>query len=249
MTVQGSATEGRPEARASSKKTYHILLAEDEAPLRNLLKLSLEGAGYRVSPAEDGQEAVNIFDSEPIDLVILDVMMPRLDGFAVCRHIRRRSDVPIIMLTALSNTDDLVQGFEAGADDYITKPFTFKEVEARIQAILRRVEWSQQRMSPHVISIGRVRIDTEAHEVYVNGESRHLTPIEFQLLYYLMSHAGQTVPKETLFREVWGYDFVGGTNLVEVGIRRLREKIEENPSRPTHILTVRGAGYRFREPE
>jgi DNA-binding response OmpR family regulator len=208
----------------------------------------LESTGYQVFPAEDGQQAIDIFDVQPVDLVVLDIMMPRMDGFSVCRYIRKRSDVPIMMLTALGNTDDLVQGFELGADDYIAKPFTFKEVEARIQAILRRVEWSQRRPSPSVISIGRVKIDTESYEVFVNGESRHLTPIEFQLLHYLMSHAGQTMSKATLFQEVWGYDFTGGTNLVEVGIRRLREKVEEDPSRPTHILTVRGAGYRFREP-
>jgi len=242
-------TTEQPVAESSrERRIYRILLAEDEAPLRNLLKLSLESAGYQVFPVEDGQQAVEIFDKQPVDLIILDIMMPRLDGFSVCRYIRRRSDVPIMMLTALGNTDDLVQGFELGADDYIAKPFTFKEVEARIQAILRRVEWSQRRVSPPVISIGRVKIDTESYEVFVDGESRHLTPIEFQLLYYLMSHAGQTISKATLFEEVWGYDFTGGTNLVEVGIRRLREKIEEDPSRPTHILTVRGAGYRFREP-
>ncbi len=248
MTAEGRDRRLEARREEDGRKAYRVLIAEDEAPLRNLLKLSLENAGYEVFPVEDGQQAVEVFDSQDIDLVILDIMMPRLDGFSVCRHIRKRSDVPIIMLTALGNTDDLVQGFELGADDYITKPFTFKEVEARIQAILRRVEWSRNRPKPHVISIGRVTIDTESHEVFVDGEPRHLTPIEFQLLYYLMAHAGQTVPKETLFREVWGYDFVGGTNLVEVGIRRLREKVEENPSKPTHILTVRGAGYRFREP-
>ena len=246
MAVQEKATESI--SAPTEKRFYRILLAEDEAPLRNLLKLSLENAGYQVFPAEDGQQAIELFDAQPVDLVILDVMMPRLDGFGVCRHIRKRSDVPIIMLTALGNTDDLVHGFELGADDYITKPFTFREVEARIQAILRRVEWSQRKLTPQIITIGRVTIDAEAHEVFVDGQPRHLTPIEFQLLYYLMSHAGETIPKATLFEQVWGYKFAGGTNLIEVGIRRLREKIEEDPSRPTHILTTRGVGYRFREP-
>jgi DNA-binding response OmpR family regulator len=231
-----------------ARKPYRVLLAEDEAPLRNLLKLSLETAGYQVFPAEDGQQAIEIFDNQPVDLIILDIMMPRVDGFAVCRHVRKRSDIPVVMLTALGSTDDLVQGFELGADDYITKPFTFREIEARVQAILRRVEWSQRKIVPHSTTIGRVKIDTESHEVFVNGESRHLTPIEFELLHRLISHAGQTASKAMLFEEVWGYDFVGGTNLVEVGIRRLREKIEEDPSQPTHILTVRGVGYRFREP-
>jgi DNA-binding response OmpR family regulator len=250
VNMANSPTASQPSAAAPAeeKRLYRVLLAEDEAPLRNLLKLSLENAGYQVLTAEDGQQAIDVFDNHPVDLIILDIMMPRVDGFAVCRHVRKRSDVPVIMLTALGGTDDLVQGFELGADDYITKPFTFREVEARIQAILRRIEWSQRKAAQRTIAIGRVKIDPESHEVFVDGESRHLTPIEFQLLYHLMSHAGQTISKAALFEEVWGYDFVGGTNLVEVGIRRLREKIEENPSEPTHILTVRGMGYRFREP-
>ncbi len=224
-----------------------ILLAEDEAPLRNLIRLSLETHGHSVFPAVDGVEALQVFERTALDLVILDVMMPRMDGFRTCEEIRRRSDIPIIMLTALGSVEDIVHGFELGADDYITKPFAFKEVDARIQAVLRRVEWSEPESSSATLRIGRVALDTTQHQVKVAGELIHLTPIEYQLLVYLMQRAGQPTTKEQLFRDVWGYDVVGGTNLVEVGVRRLREKIEEHPSKPTHIVTVRGAGYKFSE--
>ena len=224
-----------------------ILLAEDEAPLRNLIRLSLEAHGHTVFAVSDGVDAIDVFDSQPVDLVLLDVMMPRLDGFHTCQEIRRRSDVPIVMLTALGSVDDIVHGFELGADDYITKPFAFKEVDARLQAILRRVEWSAQPVMRQTLQIGRVALDTDLHEAKVDGQLIHLTPIEFQLLEYLMEHAGQPISKDQLFRDVWGYDVVGGTNLVEVGIRRLREKIEENASKPTYILTIRGTGYKFAE--
>jgi len=223
-----------------------ILIAEDEAPLRNLVRMSLEAGGHSVIAVGDGEAALKQFVSEPVDLVILDVMMPKMDGFTVCEEIRKRSDVPVIMLTALGGTEDLVRGFELGADDYIPKPFTFKEVQARIQAILRRVQWTEDKQAPLIIGIGRVTIDSETHEVFVAGEPAHLTPIEFQLLYALMSEAGKPISKSELFRDVWGYDFVGGTNLVEVTVRRLREKVEEDPSKTSHILTVRGAGYKFR---
>lgn len=223
-----------------------ILIAEDEAPLRNLVRMSLEAAGHKVIAVGDGEAALQTFMTEPVELVILDVMMPKMDGFTVCEEIRKRSDVPVIMLTALGSTEDLVRGFELGADDYISKPFTFKEVQARIQAILRRVNWADEKHAPLIISIGAVTVDTESHEVYVNGEVAHLTPIEFELLYTLMADAGKPISKTDLFREVWGYDFVGGTNLVEVTVRRLREKVEADPSNPSHILTVRGAGYKFR---
>lgn len=226
-----------------------ILVAEDEAPLRNLIRLSLEAAGHKVLAVADGQAALERFEQEQVDLIILDIMMPKVDGFTVCRKVRQRSDVPVLMLTALGDVEDVVTGFEAGADDYITKPFSFKEVEARIKAIMRRVEAIRHPSPPQVITIGRVTVDAETRSVQVDSRPVHLTPIEFSLLYYLMSRPGQAISKEKLFREVWGYDFVAGTNLVEVGIRRLREKIEPDPSNPEYILTVRGAGYKFRERE
>ena len=231
--------------QAMAKK---ILVVDDKRELRSLLKQYLTQEGFDVLLAEDGQKALFVARQEKPDLILLDLMMPEMGGYEFMRVYSREADTPIIILTAKLEENDKVLGLELGADDYITKSFTFREVEARIQAILCRIEWSQRKAAHRTIAIGRVKIDPESHEVFVDGESRHLTPIEFQLLYHLMSHAGQTISKAALFEEVWGYDFVGGTNLVEVGIRRLREKIEENPSEPTHILTVRGMGYRFREP-
>jgi DNA-binding response OmpR family regulator len=202
-----------------------------------------------VTATTDGAEALERFDSDGFDLVVLDVMMPRLDGFSVCREIRKRSNVPIIMLTALGSPDDVVRGFNLGADDYITKPFTFREVQARIHAILRRVRWAEEKHAPQIIAIGRIAVDMEAHEVLVATRRVQLTPIEFRLLYTLMTQAGKAISKEDLMREVWGYEFMGGTNLVEVTVRRLREKVEDDPSHPEHILTVRGVGYKFRAPD
>ncbi len=223
-----------------------ILLAEDEAPLRNLVRMSLEASGHQVFVAHDGQHALDLFLSQSFDLVILDVMMPHLDGFDVCSEIRMRSDVPIIMLTALGSTDDMVRGFELGADDYIAKPFSFKEVQARIHAILRRNQWANERKTPAIMRNGRVTLDVAAQQASIDEQPIHLTPIEFKLLYTLMTNAGVVMSKINLFVEVWGYDFIGGTNLVEVTVRRLREKIEPEPSQPTYILTVRGTGYKFR---
>lgn len=226
-----------------------ILIAEDEAPLRNLVRMSLEAVGHHVTAVNDGKEALRAFATEQFDLVILDIMMPHIDGFDVCREIRTCSDVPIIMLTALGGADDMVKGFELGADDYIGKPFSFKEVQARIHAILRRNQWIQERKAPLHLQNGRVTLDVERQQASVDGEPIHLTPIEFKLLFTLMANAGKAISKSDVFVEVWGYEFVGGTNLVEVTIRRLREKIEPEPSKPVYILTVRGTGYKFRAPE
>lgn len=237
--VPSSSTDGW------SNLSARILVAEDEAPLADLLRLSLEAAGHQVTLAYDGREALRLFEQGGFDLIILDVMMPEMDGFAVCAEIRRRSDVPIIMLTALSDPDAVVQGFDLGADDYITKPFQFREVQARIAAILRRIRWLQTKWTPSVVRVGRLTVDLDAHTAATNGHVIPLTPIEFRLLYTLMAQPGKTFSREQLMREVWGYDFVGGTNLVEVTVHRLREKIEQNPSRPEHILTVRGVGYKF----
>lgn len=223
-----------------------ILIAEDEAPLRNLVRMSLEAIGHHVTATSDGAEALAAFSAQPFDLVILDVMMPRIDGFGVCREIRTHSDVPIIMLTALDSTDDMVRGFELGADDYIAKPFSFKEVQARIYAILRRNQWIQERRQPTVFENGWITLDVAAQQVLIDGEPIHLTPIEFKLLFTLMANAGKVMSKNDLFLDVWGYEFIGGTNLVEVTVRRVREKIEPDPSQPYYILTVRGTGYRFR---
>lgn len=233
-------------------KTAHaparILIAEDEAPLRNLVRMSLEANGHQVTVVGDGEEALASFVANPFDLVILDIMMPKKDGLEVCREIRRRSEAPIIMITALGSTDDLVKGLEMGADDYIAKPFTFREVQARINAVLRRMQWAEDSRSAAVITIGALAVDAEAVEARIHGRPVHLTPIEFKLLHTLMSSPGKVLTRTEIFQEVWGYDFIGATNLVEVTVRRLREKVEEDPSLPTYILTVRGAGYKFRTP-
>lgn len=225
--------------------SVNILVVDDEEPLRNLLRVSLSKAGYKVFVAGNGVEALDVFSRNAIDLVMLDVMMPEMDGFTACAELRKRTDVPIVMLTALNRPDDIVHGFGLGADDYITKPFTFREVEVRLQAILRRIAWMSERPSFRVIAASDIVLDDEIHEVTVRGEAVHLTPIEYQLLRHLMSSPDRPVKKDELFRSVWGYDLAGGTNLVEVAVRRLREKIEIDPSSPEYLVTVRGAGYRF----
>jgi two-component system, OmpR family, response regulator RpaB len=235
----------RGDQKIKSPKETHVLVVDDEEPLRNLLRISLQKAGYTVYTAGNGKEAMELFKQSPVDLVLLDILMPDMDGYALCAELRRRSDVPIIMLSALNRPDDVVYGFSLGADDYIAKPFQFREVEVRIQAILRRVAWLKERPDFNIISHNEIVLDSEAHEVRVRGELVHLTPIEFQLLRYLMKLPDKPVSKNELFQSVWGYDLVGDTNLVEVAIRRLREKIEENPSEPAYLLTVRGTGYKF----
>lgn len=235
----------RADQKTKTPKDTHILVVDDEEPLRNLLRISLQKAGYTVHTACNGVEAMELFQHLSIDLVLLDILMPEMDGYMLCADLRKRSDVPIIMLSALSRPDDLVYGFSLGADDYISKPFQFREVEVRIQAILRRVAWLKERPDFHILSCDGIVLDGEAHEVRVRGELVHLTPIEFQLLRYMMRMPDKPVSKIELFQSVWGYDLVGDTNLVEVAIRRLREKIEENPSHPTYLLTVRGTGYKF----
>lgn len=232
---------------AATAPKARILVAEDEPALRNLLEISLRANQYQVYQAVDGQDALDQVSAHPdIDLIILDIMMPRLDGFAVLQEIRKVSEVPIVILTALGSSEDMVKGFSLGADDYITKPFTFLEVSARIEAILRRVRWLTQPVTPPTMfRAGHVVLDIEAHSVTVQGVICHMTPIEFSLLRYFMTRPDQVITKDDLFRDVWGYEFEGSTNLVEVAVRRLREKVELNPSDPQLIRTVRGAGYRF----
>jgi DNA-binding response OmpR family regulator len=230
---------------AVSPSNISVLVVDDEEPLRHLLQVSLQRQGYTVAVARNGREALDVVASRKIDLVLLDIMMPEMDGFTACAELRKRTDIPVVMLTALNRPDDIVHGFNLGADDYITKPFTFREVEVRLQAILRRVYWSQERPDPSILVGNEIILDDERHEVVVRGEPVHLTPIEYQLLRFLMTQPNRPVSKDMLFQQVWGYDLVGGTNLVEVAVRRLREKIERDPSQPVYLLTVRGAGYKF----
>src|SRR5690606_2915388 len=224
-----------------------ILVADDDPSIAGLIQLTLSGPRYDITSVTNGLEALRAFEQQEFDVVILDVMMPYVDGFEACQKIRERSDVPIVILTSRDGTDDVVHGFELGADDYITKPFRTAELIARVEAILRRVEGYKSRRAPPAVRVGELEIDEPRHRVSVRGSAVNLTPMEFELLYFLAANAGQVFDRETLFREVWGYEYVGETNLVDVCVRRLREKVELVPSRPKIIVTVRGVGYKLAE--
>jgi len=221
-----------------------VLVAEDEAPIAKLIETALRPR-YELVVVTNGLDALKAFEQQPFELVLLDVMMPYVDGFEACQRIRAQSDIPIVILTSRDGTDDVVHGFELGADEYITKPFKMAELLARVDAILRRVDGYKSRRAPPVVRVGPLEIDEPRHRVTVRGGEVNLTPMEFELLYFLAANAGQVFDRETLFKEVWGYEYVGETNLVDVCVRRLREKVEELPSRPRLIVTVRGVGYKL----
>jgi two-component system, OmpR family, response regulator MtrA len=238
-----------------------LLVVEDDSSLREVMTIGLEGEGFRVIPAENGPAALLAFASQAPDLVLLDVMLPGLDGFAVCQEIRKVSLAPIIMLTARASTADVVHGLESGADDYVTKPFDFSELVARIRSVLRRAAvrpaaggsavetpdgaaGGQAAAPPAMLELGPLRIDSAAHTVRRGGEEVALTVTEFRLLYELARHAGQVLSREQLLELVWGYSYLGDSRLVDVHVQRLRAKIEEDPARPALIATVRGVGYR-----
>ena len=223
-----------------------ILLVEDEKTLAKALKFNLEKEGFRVEVAFDGEEALNAMSREEPDLVILDLMLPKIDGYEVCRSIRRSSDVPIIMLTARDEDIDKILGLELGADDYMTKPFNTRELLARIRAILRRTV-QQAAAAKNFIKIGDLQIDAIKRKVTVKGREVALTSREFNLLSLLASNPGKVYSREELLEEIWGDDYSGDVRTVDVHIRHLREKIEEFPAEPNIILTVWGAGYKFRE--
>jgi DNA-binding response OmpR family regulator len=223
-----------------------ILVVDDEATIVEFIRINLEKAGFEVVTAADGETALALATSEHPDLIVLDVMLPRRDGFEVCRELRRITSTPIIMLTARDDDIDKILGLELGADDYMTKPFNPRELVARIKAILRRVDRSAK-SDGHVIVRGRVQLDLDRHQVTAGGRVVNLTPKEFELLELLMKNPGRVFSREVLLEQLWGYDFFGDSKTVDVHIRRLREKVEEDPSSPTHILTVWGVGYKFRE--
>jgi two-component system response regulator RegX3 len=224
-----------------------ILLVEDERSIAEGLKVSLESEGFQVGWAKDGHEALAAWDRTHPDLIVLDLMLPGISGTEVCRTIRTRSDVPIIMLTARDTEVDRVVGLEIGADDYLTKPFSTRELIARIRAILRRAPLG----SPSTVSeeqpieASGVRVDRSRHEVTVDGRSIDLPPKEFELLGVLVEYAGRVLTRNQLIDEVWGSDYVGDTKTLDVHIRRLRGRIEIDPQQPRRIRTVRGVGYRF----
>lgn len=223
-----------------------ILVVDDEATIVEFVRINLEKAGFSVVSAGDGETALALAAAEHPDLIVLDVMLPGRDGFEVCRELRRTSSTPIIMLTARDEDIDKILGLELGADDYLTKPFNPRELVARIKAILRRVDRSG-RPEGHVLVRGRIQLDMERHQVTAGGRPVDLTPKEFELLELFMKNPGRVFSREMLLERLWGYDFFGDSKTVDVHIRRLREKVEEDPSAPTHILTVWGVGYKFRE--
>lgn len=230
-----------------SNENLKVLVADDEKVIRELVSFSLRRLGYDVVAAQDGREALEHLAQERFDLVVLDVLMPKIDGFAVCAELRKYSDVPVVMLTSLTRPDDIVRGLELGADNYITKPFTFKEVEARIKALMRRTAlMATEQFSARVLEQGDVVLNVETREVTVVDMVVELTQTEYSLLHYLMSYPDRPVSKEELLQKVWGYQPSGeNSNLVELAVRRLRKKIEDNPSSPKRLVTIRGIGYKF----
>ncbi len=221
-----------------------ILIVEDEASFSEALAYTLEKEGYDVTVAEDGVAAVEIFDQEGADLVLLDLMLPGQPGTEVCRQIRQRSQVPVIMLTAKDSEIDKVVGLELGADDYVTKPYSSRELLARVRAVLRRhVDTEIDEGS--MVSAGPVRMDVERHTVEVGGEAASLPLKEFELLEMLLRNAGRVLTRGQLIDRVWGSDYVGDTKTLDVHVKRLRAKIEPDPSSPRYLITVRGLGYKF----
>ena len=219
-----------------------MLLVEDDASIREVATLGLERAGFRVTATGDGRDGLLRFRQGPFDLVVLDVMLPSVDGFEVCREIRRESQTPIVMLTARSDLHDVVVGLELGADDYVTKPFELPELVARIRAVLRR---STAAPAEQAISVDDLVIDPAAFAVRRRGEELQLTATEFRLLLELARRPKQVFTRELLLELVWNYDYLGDSRLVDVAVQRLRAKIEEDPKQPKLIKTVRGVGYRF----
>jgi DNA-binding response OmpR family regulator len=229
-----------------SPQPARILLVDDEQSVQKLLAYPLRKEGYEVVPALDGEEALERCRGQNFDLIVLDVMLPKLDGFDVCRQIRAQSSVPIIMLTAKAEEFDKVLGLELGADDYITKPFAMRELVARVKAVLRRFE---RPSAPSVISFEEVVIDASAMQLKVRGELTTTTATEFRLLDYLARHPGRVFSRDHLLDAVWGDARFVTPRSVDVYVRRIREKIESDPESPRYLKTVRGAGYRFEVPK
>ena len=220
-----------------------ILLVDDDERIRASMRLALEDEGYTVEEAASGEAALIAFERRPADVVLIDLMLPGMDGFECCRSLRRESDVPIIMVTARTDTYDVVAGLEAGADDYVTKPFVAKELAARIRALLRRARGSEP--SSRAIEVGDLEVLPLEGVVRRRGDPVHLTRTEFRLLCELASNPGRVFSRELLLERVWGYDYFGDGRLVDVHVRRLRTKVEDDPAHPRHVVTVRGLGYKL----
>lgn len=222
-----------------------VLVVDDERALRDFVRRNLEVRGYKVLTATNGLEALALFQKEKVDLVILDIMMPHLDGLETTRRIRQTSITPIIILTALGEETDKVRAFDYGADDYLTKPFGVGELLGRVKAVLRRTRWSEPSAPEERIVRGEIFVDLTRHEVTVRGQMLELTPTEFNLLVYLMRNAGKVLPHRSILQHVWGPEYGDEAEYLRVYIGRLRQKIEVNPMAPRYLLTERGIGYRF----
>ncbi|MEY3619070.1 MAG: hypothetical protein RL726_1768 [Actinomycetota bacterium] len=226
-----------------------VLLVEDEESFVDALTVGLKKEGFRVEVARDGMEALNKFDVVQPDVVLLDVMLPKISGIDVCRQLRKKTQVPIIMVTAKGAEIDTVVGLEVGADDYITKPYRMRELVARMRAVLRRVPndvgSGVTDLDGNTLMVGEVLLDPDQHKVVVNGVEVAMPLKEFELLHILLANAGRVLPRETLIDRVWGTDYVGDTKTLDVHIKRLRAKVEDDPAAPTRIVTIRGLGYKF----
>jgi two-component system, OmpR family, response regulator RegX3 len=237
---------------ATNVEAPRVLVVEDEESFIEALVVGLQREGFAVQVARDGVEALELFDLVEPDVILLDLMLPRISGIDVCRQIRSRSDVPIIMVTAKSSEIDTVVGLEVGADDYVAKPYRLRELVARIRANLRRrPEDSGVPLEDdgEVFEVGDVRLDPERHEVSIRGELVTLPLKEFELLELLLANAGRVLPRDTLISRVWGADYVGDTKTLDVHVKRLRSKVETDPSSPSRIVTIRGLGYKYELPK
>jgi two-component system, OmpR family, response regulator RegX3 len=226
-----------------------VLVVEDEESYVEALRAGLSREGFSVRIARDGAEALSMFEAARPDLVLLDLMLPKMSGLEVCRRMRAQTNVPIIMVTARDAEIDTVVGLEVGADDYVTKPYRIRELVARMRAVLRRSAGSEPSGAEGVIKVGEVALDPDRHEVTLRGDQVRLPLREFEVLELLMVNAGRVVTRETLIDRVWGGDYVGDTKTLDVHIKRLRAKLEDDPGAPVRITTIRGLGYRFEAPK
>jgi two-component system response regulator RegX3 len=249
MTSIPGVVPGQERAERQTMAATSVLLVEDEDSFVDALTVGLKREGFRVSVARDGAEAIEVFDDVQPDLVLLDVMLPKMSGIDVCRELRSRSTVPIIMVTAKGSEIDTVVGLEVGADDYVSKPYRLRELVARMRAVLRRRPGDAPAPAPgeaeDVVTVGDVTVDHLRHEVTIRGAQVRLPLKEFELLALLLENAGRVLTRDTLIDRVWGSDYVGDTKTLDVHIKRLRAKVEDDPARPTRIVTIRGLGYKY----
>ena len=245
MTIGPGTLAMRPQLsnrRGPTHMDAQVLLVEDDRSVRESTSLLLERAGFKVTAVVDGRDALDVLSRHDFEVVVLDILLPGLDGLEVCREIRRHSQIPIVMLTARVETTDVVAGLELGADDYVTKPFEGPELVARVRAVVRRA--TAEEHSP-VLHIRGLDIDPAAFSAHRDGKKVDLTATEFRLLHELARNVGQVLTREVLLERVWGYDYLGDSRLVDMALKRLRDKIGDDPKNPAYIATVRGVGYRF----